>query len=221
MEYEPASDANQIISNLELAITEVIVENTSVFGCSTNTSRYLNDMSDGEIVGISSKPPDLKLDSDCGNNCVIVEGRLSIYIASSPTRRLNTRDEVTSMFLALENAMDNGDLLATNQDIISLSYLHPNDPALIVEDNDDEGVVNLSDNKNDTRAGNELPLYGIGMIISASTVVLVVMAFYIQRRRRTRGKDEDGDEDSDHEPLSPSRRDVDERASIDIDEEAP
>jgi hypothetical protein len=190
MHYKNVTALNDAILDLEDAITTMIFSGMFPRCSETRRTRRNEEKS---IVGISSAPDD-KLISNCGDTCAIVEGRLSLYLASSKRRRLSAVEDqhANDILKSTENAMNNGDLLSANDNIVSLEYLPPTDSAIIYDD-EAEAAQNMGDreNKGVPVAGRGLPTYMFAFFGLALSIIVVSAAFVTKRRMKQRSAVDD------------------------------
>jgi hypothetical protein len=197
MEYRARSTIQTMMTDLEHSITEAIVTSSGLFpNCEIGNN----------VVGITSDPSD-QVNSNCGDTCVIVEGRLTLFLASSNKRRLrlgHTESETT--LSTIENGMERGEFQALYPDIVSLDYLLPNDASIVNDEGKDKPSSGSTEDSDKSPATRGVPSYGYAMIASAATVIIAVMAVSGRCRRiyTDTQEDEEG-EDDDLKALSPSK----------------
>ena len=187
MEYIAGQNGADLIAGLEDSITDLIVKMASLFpGCNSvpDGTRTVRREEESQVVGISSKPDD-ESKSACGENCVVVDGRLSVFLATR--RRLGSVDVSNEILEAMENAMINGDLKSTNAGIEMLTYL-PSIDMNLASDGDAEGTENLGGNGEPV--GRGMPTYGYVVIASVVTTVVAGLAV-THRYRKNRFKPEE------------------------------
>jgi len=185
MEYKEAADPEEITSKLENYVSDEVVSTSGIFkGCSGSDTNA--DLSTSNIIGLSSLPEDRINNPDCGDNCVVVEGRMTFYLkGSSLSRRLGNSDsEIIEAKEAIEGAFQNEDSLkSASSDILKITYLEPNDESIINIDEEQTGVGLGGSDGDDTasaRGGMNTP----GIIVLSSAIVALtggLLAFFRSR----------------------------------------
>jgi len=202
MTYKSESDPNRLVADLNSDIVNAIITNTNLFpGC--NAAQNLESRVDtDQVVGISSSPDD-RINSFCDGECVVVEGRLALYLSSEDRRHLSIADdEIEDVQSSIEDAISNGELLTANPNILTLTYLEPGDASIVNEDTD-AGLTPSGERFKEKPVGGDVPKYGYALLATSATMSIAVIAVAVERRRN--GKDLDNTE-SDHEALSPRKR---------------
>lgn len=200
VEYIPGANVAGILSDLERSISSIVLRETGIFPqCNSWTSIKGNTPQEQKIVGMSSAPADRVL-SYCENACAIVEGRMTIYVSSSQSRRkLSVVDDgVNEILLTMKNSMLDGDLNSANSDILRVTYLESNDASIIT---DNPGFESEDSEKSDVPGQKNIPAYGYALLATSATLVVVVSAIAIRNRSQD---NTDNDEESydDEDPIS-------------------
>lgn len=206
MTYNSESDPRDLIADLDSEIANVSVKNTNMFP-ECNTAQNFDD--GGEIyriVGISSSPSD-KINSYCDGSCVVVDGRLTLYLSAEESRYLSTLDgDIQDMTKSsIKDAMSNGELNLANPNILSLTYVEPSDSSIQLE-GEDEGLESNEEKSKGAPVGGDIPVYSYALLATAATVSLAVLAIAVKRRKKN---DNGSSEESDHESLSPRKMEED------------
>lgn len=186
MEHKDAADPEEITSKLENYLSDEVVGTSGIFkGCSGSDSNA--DSSTGNIVGLSSLPEDRINNPDCGDNCVVVEGRMTFYLkGSSLSRRLGNSDlEIIEAKTAIEGAFQNEDnLKSASSDILKITYLQPNDESIINMDEEETGV-GLGGSDGDGTASARGGMNTPGIIVLSSAIVALTGGLLAFCRSRT------------------------------------
>ena len=114
MEYKdgPGSIFEEIMADLEHAITETIVNSSGL---------YPNSRIGNTVVRIRSDPVD-QVNSNCGGTCSIVEGRLALFLGFPKRRRSRLgNNESKNTLSTIESAMNGGSLSRYHQ--LDLSFI--------------------------------------------------------------------------------------------------
>ncbi len=148
MDYKPAASnrLRRLIKNLEQAIIEHIVQSTVLFDDECQRRILAAAVTDQDeigidqyVVGITSNPGGAEVeDSYCGDNCLSVEARLTVYLTDEDGRKRHSRqltDEdreeiiMETVTSSIESGMQGGDLLllTTNQNIVGLRFISSED----------------------------------------------------------------------------------------------
>lgn len=203
LEYIPGADIAGILSDIERSISSIILNETRLFPqCNSSTSVEGNVQQEKKIVGMSSVPADRVL-SYCENSCAIVEGRMTMYISPSQSRRkLSLADDgVNEILFTLKNSMSDGDLNSANSDIVRLTYLEPDDMSIFI---DDLGSEKENKEKSDLPVQRSIPAYGYALLATSATLVVVASAIAIRSRSQKFIEEEEDEEenDDDEDPIS-------------------
>ena len=211
MEHKTGSILDELMVALEHSITNVIVNSSGFFpSCGSSLASADSNVDNTVIIGITSDPLD-RVNSSCGDTCVIVAGRLTLFV--SPTMDTRTRrrlrmgsTEIEHSLDIIQDAMEGGELSDDEPDIISLTYLLPNDSS-IVDGGDGELADNTGASEGDesTPISRGIPSYGYALIASATTILLGAVAVAARRRKMEDDISEDEEEGSGREALSPSK----------------
>lgn len=182
MTYKPESLPNRLVAALDSDIVNAIITNTYLFpGC--NAAQNLESrVGTDQVIGISSSPDD-RINSFCDGECVVVEGRLALYLSSEDRRRISIADdEIEDIQSSIKYAISNGELLAANPDILTLTYLEPGD-ASIVKDDIDAGLGPSGERFPEKPVGGDVPTYGYALLATSATMSIAVIAVAVKRRR--------------------------------------
>jgi len=221
MEYKSGSVLKAIMAALEHSITNTIVNASGFFPNCGSSSSSANSNVDNTVIGITSDPLD-RVNSSCGDTCVIVAGRLTLFVSPTTRRRLRMGStEIEHSLTIIQNAMKSGEL-SNKPDIISLTYLPPNDPSIVI--GGDEELISTAgatDGDESSPVTRGIPSYGYAMIASAATILLVAMAVAARRRKTEDDRSEEEEEEgSGQEALSPIKE-VSIESALQIGEQVP
>lgn len=188
-ESESALRVSGMIKDVEKAIIKMTIRSTDIFaGCAESTStRRRNQESD--IVGISSSPDDTLADSDCGGDCVRVEGQLTLYLSSENRQLSSVNDHTSDLLSSMKVAMENGKLidLTGNNNIVELEYLTSVNGGSELQNTDTE-------KDRIPVAATDIPPYlyaFFGLVGTAFVAVLFFSMKHRMRRSRKRNLDEE------------------------------
>ena len=201
MTYKSVSDPNSLVADLDSDIVNAIITNSNLFpGC--NAAQNLESrVGTGQVIGISSSPND-RINSFCNGECVVVEGRLALYLSPEDRRRISIADdEIEDVQFSIKDAISNGELLAANPDILTLTYLEPGDP-LIEKDDFDAGMGPSGERFQEKPVGGDIPTYGYALLATSATMSIAVIGVAVRRRRNGNNIDNTA---SDREALSPRK----------------
>lgn len=203
VEYEGGADITEIMTDLEKSIASVILRETKIFSeCNDWNPVEEKSIDESKIVGMSSFPADRIL-SFCDKACAIVEGRLTVYTSSSSSqggRKLSdVNNDIEEVLSAVRNGMNHGDLISANSNILTLTYIEPEDGSLLIDDtesNNEEGE------KSDTPVQRGIPAYGYALIATSATLVVLASAVAIRSRTPKYDSDSDSEHGDDEDPIS-------------------
>lgn len=202
VEYILESDITEILTDIERSILGIILNETSIFPkCYKSlVSIEGNGLQENKIVGMSSAPTDRVL-SFCDNACTIVEGRMTMYISSTQSRRkLSVVDDgMNEILVTLKDSMSDGDLNSANSNIIRVAYVDPDDKSIYTINPELEGK---GDEKSDVPVQRSIPAYGYALVATSATLVVLAAVIAIRSRRRQNYTEEEKENDDDEDPIS-------------------
>lgn len=202
MEYKRNSNTEEILNDLELAISETILKETSLFSeCTIHHDRLLFSTHaarnlEQSIVGLSSNPTDIITSNLCpsetvfnDSSCSVIEGILTVfYKEEHRLRRITSTSEISTV---IEEGMGNGSLSLSNNNIRHLEYLPPSSLSdEIDESNAQQGQEDDGDSQFNSRRLSIVLYSACGSIL---LVGLITFKWGQMHHRRKCMNDEDND----------------------------
>lgn len=215
MVYKPAASSRtrRLIKNLEQAIIENVVQSTVLFDdeCQRRIlEAAVPDEIESEIgqyvVGITSIPGGTEVqDSYCGDNCLSVEARLTVYLTNEDGRKRRSRqlsdknraevneDTITS---SIQSGMESGDLLllTNNRNIVGLRFVFPEDMDLSSKQDGQPAALDDENVEAGTKANSAVSATASAAIASMAAVIGVILTMKYRKQDKEE-ENEEGEED--------------------------